>query len=851
MWGRGSVTVLQSSLDAHNNPKTTARLLISATYDGESKKAVLKFYDTDSNTIQLWTDNTDHKPYCYSKLTVSELKDLRTRPDVVDLREEEKLDLLHDSKITVTKIIATDPLAIGGSSSQQSIRNTIEAWEADIKYYENYLYDNRLIPGTFYEVEDGHITPIRYEVPEQLKEKLRKILDSAHPEFKQHISEWASLLSQPLPDLRRLALDIEVYSPEENRIPDPDKADYQVICVSTVASDGTKTVFLLERDQVEKGDLKLGEDVDLRMFNREEKLLEDVFKQIDDYPILVTFNGDEFDLPYLYHRASNLRIDKEKVSISLGNNVTYVKKGVHIDLYKTFINRSIQIYAFGNKYSEHTLGGITEALINESKIEFEGLIGNLPLTQLAKYCLNDSVITYKLTAFNDDLLMKLLLVIMRVAKMPLDDVSRLAVSNWIRSMLYYEHRRVGALIPKREELDAIGGDVSAPVIKGKKYKGALVVDPKTGVHFNVAVLDFASLYPSIMKVYNLSYETVRCYHDECRSNILPGTEHWVCKKRTGLTSLVIGSLRDLRVGYYKPLAKLKTLGPNERELFNIVSQALKVILNASYGVMGAEIFPLYDISVADATAALGRHVITRTIEKCTELGIEVVYGDTDSLFLKSPNPEQIETITHWADKELGIELDIDKSYRYVAFSERKKNYMGVLPDGNVDIKGLTGKKSHIPPVIKKAFYDSINILSQVKSEGDFEKAREDIKHKLKGTYTALREKKLPLEDLAFNVMMGKPIERFVDSTPQHVRAAMLLRSKGKEVKAGDIVSYVKTTTPPGVKPVSMARPEEVDSEKYIDHLRSTFDQLLDSLGYEFDEILGATKLEDFFWGSSS
>ncbi|PSN95083.1 hypothetical protein B9Q09_03520, partial [Candidatus Marsarchaeota G2 archaeon ECH_B_SAG-C16] len=55
-------------------------------------------------------------------------------------------------------------------------------------------------------------------------------------------------------------------------------------------------------------------------------------------------------------------------------------------------------------------------------------------------------------------------------------------------------------------------------IKGKKYKGAIVISPKAGVYFDVVVLDFASLYPSILKEYNLSYETVRCPHPECRNN---------------------------------------------------------------------------------------------------------------------------------------------------------------------------------------------------------------------------------------------------------------------------------------------------------------------------------------------
>ena len=147
-------------------------------------------------------------------------------------------------------------------------------------------------------------------------------------------------------------------------------------------------------------------------------------------------------------------------------------------------------------------------------------------------------------------------------------------------------------------------------------------------------MDFASLYPSIMKVKNLSYETVRCPHDECKKNTIPQTNHWVCTKRNGLTSLLIGSLRDLRVNYYKNMAKKSTLADKERQLYTVVSQALKVILNASYGVMGAEIFPLYFLPAAEATTATGRHIILDTINECKTAGIDVLYGDTDSLICK-------------------------------------------------------------------------------------------------------------------------------------------------------------------------------------------------------------------------
>jgi len=844
------IDALKSSLEGVSELGDS--VLVSAVYDGERRVAVLKFYNPETKSIHLWYDDTGHKPYCYIKpeaVSDEMLEELRMRPDVVKIERVRKRYLLNDREIDVYKVVATDPLAIGGSPSEKSIRNMVEAWEADIKYYENYLYDTGLIVGAYYRIEGEKIKPVDFSLPETVRMSLEKTLEKAHPDFRESVRSWTKLLSQPLPELRRLALDIEVNPPEVNRIPNPREAKNEVIAVSAISSDGVREVLLLRRRGVDEGERTLEEDVDVRFFDDEASLIEAVFDRIVQYPFIITFNGDDFDLNYLYHRAQNLGYSKDEIPISMGKEVAYVKPGVHIDLYKTFMNRSIQIYAFGGRYSEHTLNGVGEALIGESKLEFKGSLGELPLYELARYCYQDSKITYDLTSFGDSLLMKLLLVIARVAKMPVDDVSRLAVSNWIRSMMYFEHRRINALIPRREELEEREDvTVSEPIIKGKKYKGAIVVEPKSGVYFNVSVLDFASLYPSIIKVYNLSYETVRCIHQECRSKILPGTSHWVCTKRRGIASLVIGSLRDIRVDYYKPLSKLRSLSTEERMLYNVVSQALKVILNASYGVMGAEIYPLYYLPAADATAALGRYIITRTIEKCGRLGIDVVYGDTDSLFLRSPSEEQVNEITKWAEEELGVELDLEKTYRYVAFSQRKKNYLGVLSDGSVDIKGLTGKKSHTPPFIRRAFYESVGILSKVRSEEDFERAREEIRKSIREKYLALKGRSIPIDELAFNVMIGKPPEKYTETTPQHVKAAQLLMRQGREIKAGDVISFVKTTTPQGVKPVSMASLDEIDTEKYVDYMRSTFDQLLSALGYEFDEILGATRLEDFFWG---
>ena len=472
------------------------------------------------------------------------------------------------------------------------------------------------------------------------------------------------------------------------------------------------------------------------------------------------------------------------------------------------------------------------------------------LYQTANYCYNDALLTYKLTSFNNDILMNLLVVITRIAKMPIDDIARMGVSQWIRSLHYFEHRQRNALIPKRDELERkSAGVMSDAVIKDKKYRGGLVVEPEEGIHFNVTVMDFASLYPSIIKVRNLSYETVRCPHDECKKNTIPDTNHWVCGKKNGMTSLLIGSLRDLRVNYYKSLSKSTTLTEEQRQQYTVVSQALKVILNASYGVMGAEIFPLYFLPAAEATTAIGRYIILQTIKKCEEAGVKVLYGDTDSLFIKNPTKEQIQHVIEQAKKDHGVELEIDKEYRYVVLSSRKKNYLGVTKSGKVDVKGLTGKKSHTPPFIRTLFYELLDILSNVQTIEDFEQAKKQISIKISEWAKKVEAKEIPLDQLAFNVMISKSPSEYIKTVPQHIRAAKLLESI-REIKKGDIISYVKILNKPGVKPVELARSDEVDSKKYMEFMESTLDQITSSMDLDFDTILGKPKqtgLDQFFW----
>jgi DNA polymerase I len=851
----------QNVLGAVDEVTTTMppALLVSATYDSQKKSAVLKFYEPVSQKVLLWTDNTGHKPYCYSKLDPEDLKFLSERKDVLKLEKTERQDLLKDKPIAVTKIVVADPLAIGGTQTDKSIRNIIETWESDIKYYENYLYDRSLIVGKYYQIIDGKLEQYSYDIPDEVQLALKGLLwDKVTnigmidtKEFQEHISDWAHLLNQPVPKIRRVSFDIEVES-ETGRIPDPKIAEKKITAMGFAGSDGLKQVFVLKKKDKQLGTNELGPDIKITFYeeDQEKEMIKDGLKILTDYPFVITFNGDEFDMPYVYNRADRLGMESKDIPLIMMRDSATLKHGVHLDLYRTFSNRSFQIYAFSHKYTDFSLNSVSEGLLNESKMDYEGELEDLSLYELANYCYNDAKLTHMLTSFNNDLLMNLLVVITRIGRMPIDDVSRMGVSQWIRSLFYYEHRKHNFLIPRREELDQKSTAVSTDaIIKDKKYRGGLVVEPQEGIHFNVSVMDFASLYPSIIKVRNLSYETVRCPHQECKTNTIPETTHWVCTHKNGLTSLLIGSLRDLRVNYYKNLSKNQSLGEDQKQLYTVVSQALKVILNASYGVMGAEIFPLYCLPVAEATTAVGRYTILQTIEKCKSVEIEVLYGDTDSIFLKGPTKNQIQTVIDWAKKEFGVDLDLDKEYRYVVLSTRKKNYLGVQKDGKVDVKGLTGKKSHTPPFIKTLFYEILEILSKVQTKEEFAQSKEKISNMISQYAKKLKAKQIPLSELTFNVMISKSPSEYVKTVPQHIRAAKLLESI-REIKKGDIISYVKIINKPGVKPVEMARPDEIDSAKYMEFMESTFDQILSSMDLDFNTLIGAPKqtgLDQFFW----
>lgn len=839
--------------------------LLDMDYDGGQNKAYCKFYDLDSRDIKIWIDTTEHEPYCISKQSIQELEnnvDLTTYNGFVRFEEIKRYDLLRDKEIDVTKIYGKTPTDIGGSGT--NIRNILGgAWEANIRYHLNYIYDRALIPGLIYKIKEGKIqkieTPTEPEEFDRVAKELKELFEEEDPAIQEFSKNNIELFLTEIPDVKRMAMDIEVnMSPNDFVIPDPRQAKQEVISVSFAATDGLKIVYMLERDGYVYGDphQKFPEDAEVLYFRTEKELLTETFRLMWKYPVILTFNGDNFDLNYLFHRANRLKIDRDLNPIIVGRGYGFMskaecdlRKGIHIDLFNFFFNRSISGYAFSGAYKTNSLNAISAALLGKEKYQHEEEIHEMEYNILSWYNLKDSLLTLELSKFNNSLVWNLIILLCRITKMPIHDMVRYQISTWIQNIFYYEHRQKKYLIPRKEEISELKpGGYSKSTVDGKGFKGAYVIPPTPGIHYDVVVMDFSSLYPTIIKEYNLSYDTVQCPHEECRDNMLKGIPYHVCSKKMGIFAYVVGFLRDIRVKYFKPKSKDESLSEKRRDYYTTIQQALKVFINGSYGVFGSRNFPLFCLPVAESTTGIGQYSIKKTIEKAESMGVDVLYGDTDSVFLANPSEEQMEKISQWSKEELDLDLEEEKTYQFLALSERKKNYIGIYKDSNyVDMKGLLAKKRNTPEFIKKIFSELIAILKNITNDKEFKESRDKIVAIVRENLRKIgKEGAFDLEDYAINTAITKSLDKY-KVTPQHVAAALeLIEYTGKEYQKGEVISYVKTKTSNGAKATEIAKLQEIDVKKYRELLKSALEQVLDALGITWQEIKGIKKMDAFF-----
>lgn len=387
-----------------------------------------------------------------------------------------------------------------------------------------------------------------------------------------------------------------------------------------------------------------------------------------------------------------------------------------------------------------------------------------------------------------------------LVSMPLDYVMASDVGHRVESYLMKRAHSLGELIPSRKDRAY------------ESYKGGFVLEPEPGLHGDIAVLDFASMYPSLMIRYNISPDTfVRPDEEvpEDEVNTAPEVLHRFRKHPTGIYKQALANLIESRRRARLEMERSPKNSPIRR-ILDSRQRALKLITNAMYGYAGWAPARWYMREVAEATAAWGRKAISDTVESAKQLGLRVLYGDTDSVFIEN-DPMRIDTLLQRVKGQTGIEIRAEKFYRTLLFTEAKKRYAGLTEEGSVEIVGLEFARGDWSDISRQAQQRALEVLLR---GGTTEMAISDVERLV----FELRARKIPTDNLIIWKTLTKPLEEYEVRAP-HVEAARALARRGFKLTAGDKIGYLvlkgKGRLAERSVPYVLAKPEDVDIEYYV------------------------------------
>jgi DNA polymerase-2 len=371
--------------------------------------------------------------------------------------------------------------------------------------------------------------------------------------------------------------------------------------------------------------------------------------------------------------------------------------------------------------------------------------------------------------------------------------------------------------------------------------GGLVLDSRPGLYRNILVFDFKSLYPSLIRTFNI---------DPLTFVASPGPAADVVRSPSGAAFRrdEAGILPALVARLWEERARAKRAGDA------VGAQATKILMNSLFGVLGSPASRLFSPAVANAITMAGQHVIRLAAAAVAARGHAVIYGDTDSLFVDAGEPdaaraeERGETLRAEVAAEVGgtlerefgctsfLELEFEKVYGRFFMPEvrggatgSKKRYAGLLRDGTVEFVGLEAVRRDWSLVARRFQRELLALVFADQPVVDF----------VRGFVADLRAGRFD-DALAYRKAVRKPLAEYTRTTPPHVKAA---RKMGND--RGRLVTYVVTKA--GPEPVeAMTAPP--DHEHYVtQQLRPIADAVLRFVGApDFDELSGARRQLSLF-----
>lgn len=386
--------------------------------------------------------------------------------------------------------------------------------------------------------------------------------------------------------------------------------------------------------------------------------------------------------------------------------------------------------------------------------------------------------------------------------------------------------RYGLVAPNVKDLEA-----------SEHSAGGHVLEPIPGIYDNVVVFDFKSLYPSIIQTFKIDPLSRLLSHIDTRSTPagfkFSYSQHFLPE--------FISNLMEQR-----NIAKKK----NDKAL----SQAIKILMNSFYGVMGSLGCRFYHPDLPSAITSTGKFLLLESKSLLEKKGYKVVYGDTDSLFvmmIKNNDVDYVQAAKILADElnkfwktelkekfnvESFLEIEFEKYYsKFIITPARgtdvgaKKRYAGLLLDKGIEqieFVGLEFVRSDWTRLSKEF---QTELYHRIFNNQELDEWIRDFVKKLKnGEFD---------NKLVYKKRLRKDVEDYLKNIPPHVRAAKLLR------EPGDTIYYVITKR--GPIPIQLKH-DDFDYNHYIEkQLKPIADSVLALLGKSFDDIVGSNQMSFF------
>ncbi len=356
--------------------------------------------------------------------------------------------------------------------------------------------------------------------------------------------------------------------------------------------------------------------------------------------------------------------------------------------------------------------------------------------------------------------------------------------------------------------------------KESNYAGGYVFEPITGLYENLTVYDFQSLYPSIIKTFNISPDSIG--DQTATKDVITLPTGIKFKREIGVIPRIIQSVLDER-NRIRHVEMLKV----EKDSFEWTNlhyrqYSLKVIANSMYGVMGAEFSRYYKKECAEGITLTGQYLLKLMHKWMTDHGHKPIYGDSDSLFVVVKEGIDPGSLSEEMNKYLGKHvkekfgvLDNHMSFDYEATYDRflmqdKKKYVGAKKGKIVKMMGMESKKRDVLPVVEVWQKELIETLLTTNHPPEF------YKNWIAEKQTIVVNKRLKKDDLIFQKRISKELDDYANQNLIQVRIAKKLKEENSSsdatINKWSMGAYISWIVTDGSKGLIGLEPHEYKGE---------------------------------------